>query len=98
MYYCEYGTPERGKKSMFSLNFIQDPSTKKNFDPGGRDRLDHDFHHKGCHCRFSAIILLPDDHIQPGFTKLLYKHRTHVNAVGVACHGTTCPDSVGLTS
>lgn len=48
MYYCKYGTPERGKKSMISSNFIQDPSTKAKFGPGSRDRLDHDSHHKGC--------------------------------------------------
>jgi hypothetical protein len=98
MYYCKYGTPERGKKSMNQSDFIQDPSMKSNSGPGSRDRLDHDSIHRDCQCRFSAIKLVPNDRIPSGTTKLLFKQRFHVNREGRAAHGTRCSDSVGLPS
>jgi hypothetical protein len=97
-FFCEFGTSDRGKKSLSSSQFIQDPATKPKSGPGSRDRLDHDNQHKGCLCRFSAIEQEPSDSIPPNTTKLIFRHRLHVGKDGRPCHGTANPRSVGLPS
>ena len=97
-YFCQYGTADRGKKGIRSSQFIQDPATKPKSGRGSRDRLDHDSHHKGCQCKFSAIALQPSDVYLPNTTKLIYKRRSHVDKDGRPCHGTADPGCTGLPS
>jgi hypothetical protein len=97
-YFCQYGTENRGKKSMSSSQFIQDPASKPKIGAGSRDRLDHDSVHKGCQCKFSAIEVIPNARIPPNTMKLIYRHRSHVDKDGVPCHGSANPASRHLPS
>ena len=97
-YVCQFGTVDRGKKSMCSSAYIVDPSTLPRSGPGSRNRLDHDSHHKGCQAKFSAIELEPNDQIPPGTTKIIFKNRFHVNKNGEPCHGSAASGCSGLPS
>jgi hypothetical protein len=98
LYQCQFGTMDRGSKSLCSSQFIEDPSTKPKSSPGSRTRLDHATYHKECQCKFSAIELKPNESIPPDTTKLIFKSRFHVNKQGLPCHGTADQSSHGLST